>query len=210
MAEKVLMAVDSLRRHPRNPVFHPQAQIDAIAKSLKRLKQYKNIVVWQNPEDGLLYILAGHAVWEAAQALGWKEIWVEDRSDLDESGALALLAADNELARQAIADQEALSQIVSGLHSQDAELAMLAAGSGEQLKMLMALAGGNISLPYELTPDLEGWTEPETAMRIIIELNNKEEWARLLSYLGLGEVNERRIRYKFSATVLGKDERTAE
>lgn len=125
--------VQELRAHPQNYNRHPAAQVEKIKASLARFGQRKPITTWR----GL--VLTGHGVFEAARALGWAEIWAEPcPEEWSESEALAWLAADNELARGADPDEDALAAIVVGLGEVDKELAALAAGTDERLRELLA------------------------------------------------------------------------
>ena len=123
----------ALRPHPQNYNRHPAAQIEKIKRSLARFGQRKPITTWRG------FVLTGHGVFEAARSLWWSEIWAEPcPEEWTEAEALAWLAADNELARGADPDEDALAALVAGLRDVDAELAALAAGTDERLKELMA------------------------------------------------------------------------
>lgn len=123
----------ALQPHPRNYNQHPAAQIEKIGRSLARFGQRKPITTWRG------MVLTGHGVFEAARALGWSEIWAEPcPEEWTEAEALAWLAADNELARGADPDEDALAAIVAGLGEVDKELAALAAGTDERLRELLA------------------------------------------------------------------------
>lgn len=87
--------VGELTPHPRNYNRHSQEQRGELVQSLDDFAQYKNIVAWTDPDDGKLYILAGHGLWEAAQQNGHSRIAINDRSDLTRSQAMALMFSDN-------------------------------------------------------------------------------------------------------------------
>jgi hypothetical protein len=106
------VALSSLRPHPSNYNVHDDAQIGELVNSLSRFGQYKNIVVWRG------FILAGHGLVEAARKRGDSTIVVEDRSDLSEPDAIALLAADNEIARRARVDNAKLADLVKSVQAQ--------------------------------------------------------------------------------------------
>lgn len=105
--KQITVRIADLEPHPANYNEHDDDQIGDLVASLDRFNQYKNIVTWRG------YILAGHGLVEAAKRLGWEEIVVEDRPDLSEADALALIAADNEIARKARADAVKLLDLVS-------------------------------------------------------------------------------------------------
>jgi len=73
--------------------------------------------------------------------LGWQEVWGNDRSDLSVLEARAYLAVDNETARQADPDIDALSQLLAAVHAEDESLAALAAGGEDELRRLLEMAG---------------------------------------------------------------------
>lgn len=87
--------VDALTPHPRNYNQHSEHQVGELGQSLSDFGQYKNVVDWRDPDNGVLYILAGHGLWEAAIARGDTRIAVNDRSDLTRAEAMALMVSDN-------------------------------------------------------------------------------------------------------------------
>lgn len=125
--------ITALQAHPRNYNQHPAAQVEKIKRSLELFGQRKPITTWRG------MVLTGHGVWMAARTLGWTHIWAEPcPEEWTEAQALAWLAADNELARGADPDDDALAAIVAGLADVDKELAALAAGTDERLRELLA------------------------------------------------------------------------
>lgn len=81
--------------HPRNYNRHSEQQVEELARSLDLFDQYKNIVVWRDPGDEVLYVIAGEGLVRAALKRGLAEITVNNRSDLSEDRAMALMLADN-------------------------------------------------------------------------------------------------------------------
>lgn len=125
--------IAALAAHPRNYNRHSAGQVADLARSLTRFGQRKPVVTWHG------VILAGHGLVEAARSLGWSEIWTaEAPEEWTEAEALAFVAADNELARAADPDVDALAALVAEVGDVDAELARLAAGGEEALKRLLA------------------------------------------------------------------------
>lgn len=125
--------ISALAAHPRNYNRHSAGQVADLARSLTRFGQRKPVVTWHG------VILAGHGLVEAARSLGWSEIWTaEAPEEWTEAEALAFVAADNELARAADPDLDALAALVAEVGDVDAELARLAAGGEEALKQLLA------------------------------------------------------------------------
>jgi len=139
---KTLFRIADLNPHPQNPNRHSPQEVALIRQSLRKFGVYKPLVVWFNPEDKRWYTLTGHCVAEAAAQEGMGEVWVEDRSDLSSTQALALMAGDNEIARQlSYPDQDDLSQLIAAVHAEDESLAALAAGGEDELRRLLEMAG---------------------------------------------------------------------
>jgi len=139
---KTLFRIADLNPHPQNPNRHSPQEVALIRQSLRKFGVYKPLVVWRSPEDKRWYTLTGHCVAEAAAQEGMGEVWVEDRSDLSSTQALALMAGDNEIARQlSYPDQDDLSQLIAAVHAEDESLAALAAGGEDELRRLLEMAG---------------------------------------------------------------------
>jgi hypothetical protein len=85
--------IDSIQLDPRNARKHPEANIEAIKRSLQAYGQRKPIVV--NSETG--YIEAGNGMWQAAKELGWKKIAAIRVKD-DPSMATGYALMDNQSA----------------------------------------------------------------------------------------------------------------
>jgi len=127
-----------LARDPSNARIHGQANLEAIAASLRRFGQAEPLVV----QKGSLRIIAGHGRLDAMRALGWKDADVVelDVSNLD---ATALAIALNRTAELAEWDDAVLAKLLGELQEAGA-----AAGTGystdeidELLEELRAGAG---------------------------------------------------------------------
>lgn len=105
-----IIAIESLIPHPRNYNRHSDRQLSNLEQSLGEWGQYKNVVI-----DGKNRIIAGHGVVEAARRKGMTEIEVKRYSHLTEAESLSLLIADNEIARQADANNIALASLLEEL-----------------------------------------------------------------------------------------------
>jgi DNA modification methylase len=154
-SDKSLMRLADLHPHPQNPNRHTPQEVALIRQSLHKFGVYKPLVVWRSPEDSLWYTLTGHCVAEAAAQEGMADVWVEDRSDLTPTQAMALMAGDNEIARQlSYADQDDLSQLIAAVHAEDESLAALAAGGEDELRRLLEMAGEEPRGEVESSEDL--------------------------------------------------------
>lgn len=85
--------INKIKPYPKNAKKHPEEQIDALAKSIKRFGWTQPIVV---DADGV--IIAGHGRRMAAIALGYEKVPIVQRSDLTPDEANALRLADNKVA----------------------------------------------------------------------------------------------------------------
>lgn len=101
------VAIDSLRLDPANARRHSEQNLRAIAASLRRFGQRKNIVV---DEEG--FILAGNGTWLAARSLGWPTLHVHQVTGLSAAQKRALALADNRSAELADWDAEELQASV--------------------------------------------------------------------------------------------------
>ena len=118
--QRQTIRLDAYQPHPRNYNRHPAAQVKRIAHSLETFGQVRAVVVWRG------YFLAGHGVAEAARSIGWATLEADALpDDYPEEKALAYLAADNELSRQADPDLAQLAAIIE--ESRQADPALMAA-----------------------------------------------------------------------------------
>lgn len=128
--EKDLPLAD-LSPHDRNYNFHTPEQIKKLIESLKTFGQVRPIVTHQGT------IIAGHGVYQAAQAMGYQKLrctvlpnnWTEVR-------ALAYLVADNETRRGAQPDDEQLAALIDELRVDFNGLAL--GFTDEDIEMLLA------------------------------------------------------------------------
>lgn len=83
--------LQNLKPDPENARKHPEANISAIKKSLKKFGQRKPIVTWNN------YVIAGNGTVEAAKQLGWTEILIAPvPAEWSHEQARAYSLADNQ------------------------------------------------------------------------------------------------------------------
>jgi hypothetical protein len=110
-----LVPISTLRAHPRNYRQHVDEQREHIRASLAEHGQYRNVVI---ARDGT--ILAGHGVVESARDTGLDEVSaVRLDLDADDPRALKVLAGDNEIARLAFSDEQALAQLLAEIGIDD-------------------------------------------------------------------------------------------
>lgn len=97
----------SLKPYSKNP---RKGNVEVIADSLKTFGQYKPITVNKRTNE----ILAGNHTYQAAKALGWKDISVAF-IDVDEDTAARIVAIDNRASDLGTYDDELLLELLSEL-----------------------------------------------------------------------------------------------
>lgn len=108
--------IDEISNHPTNPKIHPDNQIRLLQKSIKRFGYTAPVIL---SADGT--ILAGHARVKAAIAMGQDTI-PAIRTKLTGKEADAYLVADNRLTEIAQYNRDVLSELLSDLPDDLAEL----------------------------------------------------------------------------------------
>ena len=93
-AYDLLVRVEELQPHPRNPNKHPAAQVEMLAKIIQHQGWRSPITV--SERSG--YVVTGHCRLEAAKFLGLKRVPVDRQKFVSEADELAHLLADNKVA----------------------------------------------------------------------------------------------------------------
>lgn len=143
-----------------------RGDLDVIAESLKKLGQYKPVVVNKGNKHRAYTntILAGNHTVMAAQRLGWTEVdvhWV----DLDENTAKRVVLVDNRASDKASYDVEALVDLATELPNLDAT----GFTRDEIDQMLEALSD-----TYDDPGELPGG-EPDEGFGLIVECTSKDQ-----------------------------------
>src|SRR3974377_719790 len=117
--------IGDLKEFPGNPRRHPEGQIAALMKSIRRF--------WTNPilVDEAGTILAGHGRWEAAKRLGMTKVPTVTVSGLSDSDKRAVVIADNRLPEQAVWDFDLLRHHFEGLLEFDFDVEQTGFSTGE-------------------------------------------------------------------------------
>ena len=131
-AKYQVVPIQSVRPHERNYNFHPEFQVDQLAKSAETFAQVRNIVVWRGK------IIAGEGFWRGMVRAGQTHISIKDVSEWPEEKALAYMATDNELARMAQPDLGKLVEDLKQINIMSPDWAKLAAGGDGRLEQLLA------------------------------------------------------------------------
>ena len=114
------LPVHSLRPYERNARTHSDAQIDAIAESIRQFGFNSPILI--DDDDG---VIAGHARLAAARKLGLDTVPCVRLSHLSDAQRRAYILADNRLAEMAVWDVPLLSLEVGELTLEDIDLSFL-------------------------------------------------------------------------------------
>jgi DNA modification methylase len=148
--------LSALREFPGNPRRHPEAQIGALMKSIRRF--------WTNPilVDETGTILAGHGRWEAARRLGMTTVPTLTVCGLSDSDKRAVVIADNRLPEQAVWDFDLLRGHFQDLIKLDFDVELTGFSTGE-IDLLMDGAQQQ-SAPADLADDLTGLASREPAL----------------------------------------------
>jgi ParB-like chromosome segregation protein Spo0J len=114
------LPVSQLRPYERNARTHSDAQIDAIAESIRQFGFNSPILI--DDDDG---VIAGHARLAAARKLGLDTVPCVRLSHLNDAQRRAYILADNRLAEMAVWDVPLLSLEVEALTLEDVDLSFL-------------------------------------------------------------------------------------
>lgn len=181
----VMVAIASLRPHPRNYRTHPADQIAHLIKSIEEHGQYRNVVI---SRDGT--ILAGHGIVEALTKMGRTAVSAI-RLDIESTSpaALKILTGDNEIGNLAEQDDRLLSELLKEV--KDFDVAGLI-GTGFDNRMLANLV--YVTRPATEIADFDEaahWVgmpeyipEPEP-LKLIISFRNPDDRAQLARTLGI-------------------------
>jgi len=114
------LPVAQLRPYERNARTHSDAQIDAIAESIRQFGFNSPILI--DDDNG---VIAGHARLAAARKLGLDTVPCVRLSHLSDAQRRAYILADNRLAEMAVWDVPLLSLEVGELTLEDVDLSFL-------------------------------------------------------------------------------------
>lgn len=189
----VMVAISSIRPHPRNYQKHPADQIAHLIESIKEHGQYRNVVI---SHDGT--ILAGHGVVEALKQMGRTAVSAI-RLEIESTSpqALKILTSDNEIGHLAERDDRLLSELLREVKETDLTGLM---GTGFDDQMLANLV--YVTRPATEIQSVDAaahWVgmpeyvpEPEP-LKAVISFRTPEDRANLFSKLGLDHSDKHTI-----------------
>lgn len=191
--EPILVDPRTLRPHPRNYQQHPDDQIEHLAASIREHGFFKNVVVARD-----LTILAGHGATLAAIAAGLDEITAAKMPyGPDDSAALKLLAADNEIQHLSVRDDRALSDLLRELVDVEPDAAYLM-GTGYDRMMLANLAfvtraEGEIDRESDAAQwvGLPEYEDGDPPVKLVISCETEAQRDEILKRLGITVIGRR-------------------
>ena len=124
--------VDRIKPSPVNSRYHPPAQVQHLADSMREFGWTAPLLVAADGE-----LLAGHGRLLAALHLGLETVPVIVEGDLSESGRRAFRIADNRVAEGGSWDVEALSAEVSDLVGMEYDLTLMGFSDLQLAKMVV-------------------------------------------------------------------------
>ncbi len=148
----VMQPIEALKPYPNNPRSHTPEQVAKIARSIAEYGWTSPILV-----DRHNTIIAGHARFEAAKALGLTEVPTIVLEHLTADQARAYTIADNRLALDATWDDSLLRTEIAALRDADYDLSLLGLEDDE----IAALLADHDVAPTPWQPD-DSDTDPET------------------------------------------------
>lgn len=116
-----------------------RGDVEAVAKSLKRLGQHRPIVVQRSTGE----ILVGNHTYLAAVSLGWDEIAVLFTDD-DRETAVARALADNRTHEAGTYDSTELAAMIAEIGEADRSLLDDAGFARDEIEALLAVAGASV------------------------------------------------------------------
>ena len=128
--------VEDLKPYAKNTRIHGKRNLEAIKKSLEAFGQTKPLVVRKATNE----ILCGNGTYEAAVALGWKEMQCHI-IDIDEDRAKALTIADHSTSDLSENDEKNLLDM---LQEMDADMLDLTGYDNEELDKMLQFHEGSL------------------------------------------------------------------
>ncbi len=117
----VYVDIEKIKPHPKNARIHDADNLATIKASLAKHGQRTPIVLGGNVTTRRL-ILKGCGTWEAARALGWKQIAIVYATGLSMLDEIAYALADNKTSDTSVFDFEQVGDILQDLQVDNYDL----------------------------------------------------------------------------------------
>lgn len=184
--EKEIVAIDDLKKHPRNYKTHPEDQLLHLGHSIKAYGYYRNIVTAND-----LTILAGHGVVEAAKKVGLKKAPIHRMPfGPDDPRAIKLVAIDNESGRFAEVDDRQLAEMLKEISKMTVFGGLLGTGYDERQVAAFAMTTRPASELANINEAAEWLGMPEydpggPQVRLVVSFKSVEDRDRFVKSQGL-------------------------
>jgi len=180
-----IVAIASLKPHPKNYRLHPPDQIEHLIQSMTEHGVYRNVVI---AEDDT--ILAGHGVVDAATKMGWETIPAIRLPISSESvQALKVMAGDNGLGHLAEQDDRMFTELLKEIRDNDVTGLL---GTGYDDNMLAGLLF--ITRDEDEIKDIDhaahwvgmpDYEEGQKALQLVISFRTTEDRERFVAEYGI-------------------------
>ena len=128
--------VEDLKEFPNNVRIHTKRNLETLKNSLTAYGQYRPLVV----QKSTMYIVCGNGLYQAAKALGWKELDCLIM-DLDDDRAKTLLILDNRSSDLSQNDEKNLLDMLQNL---DKDLLELTGYDDKELDKMLSFQEGTL------------------------------------------------------------------
>jgi len=158
------VALDDIVPHPQNVRLHPEANIQAIIRSLDAFGQRTPIVIGRTEHEGKPCILKGCGTWEAMKRRGDEFVQVVRVDHLTEAQEVAYAIADNKTSDTSQFDFESLADVMRYLQEEEVDLAVTGFEDFERQPLLEAR--------FNVDPVSDGKHSAET--KFVMKFNPEE------------------------------------
>lgn len=176
--------IESLTPHPKNPHRHTEEQIRLLAKMISI--QGWRVPITVSKRSG--YIIRGHCRFQAAQALGVKQVPVDRQEYKTEEDELADLIGDNRIQELSFTDNDGLKAILDELSKTTIDMEITGFNEKEIVEMLSRsfdpfLAGDELDTELE-DVDIEG-DHAQKAHTLVFRFTDEDKLAEVKEILGI-------------------------
>lgn len=182
------VSVEDILFNPNNWRLHPKEQQEALTGILEQVGWVQHVII--NETTGNL--IDGHLRAQLAAKHGESTLPATIVRLSQEEEDLVLASLDP-LGSLAVADRKKQGELLARVEAED-----------EHLQALLDELGGGPNMPeitydsIDTLPDMENFEEPATSLRLIVQVDNLEQFALLRERLGLPLTGQgERIRYHF-------------
>lgn len=186
-SHNAVQPVEQLIENPRNPNTHPEAQLQLLGKVIQSQGWRQPIVV--SKRSG--FIVKGHGRYQAALAMGFKQVPVDVQEYTNEAQEWADLIADNRLAELAELDRTSLKNLIEEIDTGSIDIE-LTGYSERALEALMTevYQGDDVNLDEFFEPDPNQGNDENT--KIVLEYT-PEDYERVIAKFGELEGSKEKI-----------------